>query len=187
MATIPRERAYDMFLTGDAYCNAGRMLYAEVGRGGSSPFKYVITANLALGLELYFKCLTVLDNKEPKRDHDLKSHFDALSLGNQNAIRKAHKSYLENDRQRDARLAEIRQNGQNPDEVLDFDSSLNKSAKAFVQSRYPFDPLYETHTYTAGPIEIATRTLIVDLNPAWDDALRGLLARPDMPPILPVR
>ena len=79
MSTIPRERAYDMFLVGEAYCNAGKSLYSQFGMGGSSHFKYVIAANFALGLELYFKCLLVMDDKDPQYHHNLKGHFDKLS------------------------------------------------------------------------------------------------------------
>ena len=93
-----------------------------------------------------------MDGKSLKKKHDLKSLFDALSPVSKDAVRKNHQEVLKTSPSMRDEFARLRQCGENPDEIFDFDGSLQKSAKAFEQSRYPFDPSYETHTYLAAPI-----------------------------------
>jgi hypothetical protein len=179
---------YEAFLIGEAYCNSGHFLDQKFSGKGNSDFKYVIAANLALGLELYLKCLLMLDGQEPKRDHDLEGHFGRLPIVDKDAIRLAHKEYLSSDPDGIATCEQARSDGANPDEVYEFDSSLKKSALAFVRCRYPFDPGYKTPlSYLAVPIEQATRVVIVRRNPGWEHAFWGLKNRSEMLPRPPVR
>jgi hypothetical protein len=119
--------------------------------------------------------------------HNLKKHFEGLSLANQKAIREYHKEILKTDSSLQSEYAKLKQDGQNPDQIFDFDNALQSSANAFVQSRYPFDPRFGMHAYLAAPIEIATRRVIVDRHPGWDGAFWALQFRPHIPPTSQVR
>lgn len=176
---------FEAFLVAEAYCYAGRILVSQFPEPIPQDMTYVIAANLALGLELYLKCLILLDGKNPKRKHNLKSLFDELSPKSKDAIQKNHRELLKTDPSIRAESAKLRLRGENPERVFDFHSSLQKSANAFEQSRYPFDPSYEAHTYLAVPIEKATRRVIIDRNPGWKDSFAFHLSRPDTPPTSP--
>ena len=187
MIPIPVERAYDMFLLAEAYRASVVISLSTFRMDGSAHFKYVVASNSAMSLELYFKCLLLSDGVQPEYHHDLRGHFKKLSPINQQTIRENHKHLLESDPATDARIARIRQDGENQDEVSDFDTSLASSALAFVQCRYPFDPNYGQLAYLAQPIADATRKTIVDRDPGWDQALCQLELRPDMPARLQAR
>ena len=181
MTAIPRERAYDMFLIGEAYCYAGQTLADHIGDLPAREMRYVVTANLALGLELYFKCLALMDGGSVRLSHDLVKLFGELPLNTQNAIRDSHKQYLKSDIHQHTCVS-AKDHGQDPDKLFEFDSSLAASNRAFEKSRYPYDPDYTDHAYLAVPIERATRKVIIDRHPAWKNSFANLQSRPDKPP-----
>src|SRR5262249_38824385 len=127
-------------------------------------------------------CLIVLDGRTPDKHHDLRKHFDVLPPCDKDAIMKGYDDVLRTDPGLRAEYERLRQDGQNPGRIFDFDTVLDDSARAFEKSRYPYDPQYKAHTYLAVPIEIAARKVIVAMHPAWDNALQNLISRPDTPP-----
>ena len=116
----------------------------------------------------------------------ISNHFlTSYPQKSKDAIRKNHRELLKTDPSLRDEFARLRQRGENPERVFDFHGSLQKSANAFEQSRYPFDPSYEAHTYLAIPIERATRRVIIDRNPGWQDSFAFHLSRPGTPPTSP--
>jgi hypothetical protein len=178
MTAIPRERAYDIFLIGEAYCYAGQTLADHIGDLPAREMRYVVTANLAFGLELYLKSLALMDVGSIRPSHDLAKLFGDLPPNTQDAIRDSHKEYLKSDaHQRTCMAAKHR--GEDPNKLFEFDSSLAASNRAFEKSRYPYDPDYSDHAYLAVPIERATRKVIIDRHPAWANSFVNLQSRPD--------
>jgi hypothetical protein len=175
--------AYDAFIMGESFLNSSDLLAQHVGHmfRGRLPrdFQYVIAANSAFSLELYFKCLKALEEKDVLRIHNLRILFDDLTQSSQTEVRASHADILMNDLKMPDKRAKVQADGQNPDQIFDFDYSLDQSAEAFEQCRYPFDPDYTDLAYIAGPIEKATRAVIVARQPSWNKAFWSLQDRPD--------
>jgi hypothetical protein len=142
MSTVRTYDPYEAFLVGEAYNESGWIITRCFPPGEiPSDFKYVITANFALGLELYFKCLIVMGGEAPEEIHNLRTLFEALSQGNQTAIRKGYTEILKENQCR-MEYEMLKQSGKNPDKLFRFERVLNECALAFEKSRYPFDPKY---------------------------------------------
>jgi hypothetical protein len=178
MATDWEHVCFGAFLLGDAYIKSARILdqFIETIFCGHIPdeYQYVITANRAFGLELYFKCLLGREKKDVEQNHNLRTFFYELSITTQRAIKKEYSQVLKTDPCYVSEFDRLKRDKKNPDKVFGFANVLDKSALAFVKSRYPFDDDHKWHEYLAAPIEIATRRVIVSLEPGWDGALENL-------------
>ena len=73
------------------------VLATQFGEEVPADFEYVINVNLAFCLELYLKCLLVLDGRTPKKDHKLRGHFDKLAQDTQGGIRTEYQQILKTD------------------------------------------------------------------------------------------
>jgi hypothetical protein len=177
MSSAPPYDPYEAFLIAEAFRNSWQILRSQFGEDIPQHFNYVIATNAAFSLELYLKCLLVIDGQTPKANHNLKLQFDALPPNNRDAIRTGYADILKTDRYLQEQKMRLKEEGKNPDKIFRFESVLNESALAFEKSRYPFDPRYKVHTYLAEPIERATRKVIVAIHPSWDRAFRNLLRR----------
>jgi hypothetical protein len=177
----PRYSAYDVFLTAEAFNKSGRFLRLQFPGILPSLFEPVIIVNRAFCLELYLKCLLVIEQKTPKWNHKLDDQFGDLTQANQNAIRKEYDAVLAEPDML-AEFKELRNAGKNPEELYDFVSLLADSSDAFQRSRYPFEPSHQLQGYRAVPIEIATRRVIISIYPRWDHAFENLINRSAPPP-----
>ncbi len=94
MAVTKEGEASEWFLMAEAYDQSSRILFK--GFHGRTPayFEYVIAANFAFGLELYLKCLIVLDGQRPKLHHNLRTHFLSIPQPAQTAIEKRYRKIL---------------------------------------------------------------------------------------------
>jgi hypothetical protein len=171
---------YEVFLIGEAFRYGAEILLMSLGGGPLADlgdFQYVLTANHALALEHYFKCLLLMDCKRPENHHVLWKHFEKLPCGTQDAIRKRYDEIVKADASLQAEFARLREVGEDPDQIFDFDNALRASSKTFEQSRYPYDPKYKTHAYFGDRIARAVRSIIVDRDPARDMAFVNLMKR----------
>src|SRR5262249_51585166 len=136
----------DVFLTGEAYRHGAEFLRDHLGQGPMEElgdFRYVITANHALALELYLKCLLLLDKRQPGKHHEVDKHFKKLLRNTQDAIRIRYKDIVRTHPYMQSECARLREAGEDPDKIFDLDNALRDSSKAFDQSRYPYDPGYK--------------------------------------------
>jgi hypothetical protein len=168
---------YEVFLTAEAFRASSRLLIAHVPPGAPLGYEYVINTNLAFCLELYLKCLLLIEKRPAGRHHKLKKHFEELEQNHQDAIRKEYEKILKTDPLILAEFSTLKQNGEDPDKIWDFDAVLSDNSEAFERSRYPFDPDHKIQGYRAVPIEIATRKVIVSIHRSWQNAFNNLVAR----------
>jgi hypothetical protein len=177
MPDNPPYHPLDAFIFAEAYIRGGWILKDNLPRTSPPLFDYVITANFALGLELYLKCLLITEGTLPDEVHNLRTLFNQLSKEKQLAIKKDYRRIIREDPYIKREKERLKQTGKNPDKVFRFERVLNEAALAFEKSRYPFDGQYkkQNHEYLAVPIAIATRNLIVKIEPTWDGKLAAII------------
>jgi hypothetical protein len=182
---MPDEMPYrpdQAFIFGEAYIRAGWTVKDVCGVRAPEPVIYVIAANMALGLELYLKCLLLLEGQVPAEKHNLKLHFDALSKESRTEIRREYARILKADAHMKSEKKRVKERGQNPDKIFRFDRVLDEAALAFEKSRYPFDPQYKKHSYLAVPIAEATKKRIIRIKPEFGAVAEMILGPIGAPP-----
>jgi hypothetical protein len=129
-----------------------------------------VTMIAAFSLELYLKCLHVMDHaSSPEQTHNLKYLFEALSGTTKRKIEK----YFDPTAGQ-AALDDIRKKLP-PNAVIwhlplkfDLSFAIFASSKAFEYVRYAYErPAYVTEQWCGGPIIDAIRKLIAEQNPTW--------------------
>jgi hypothetical protein len=172
--------SYDVFLTGEAFRHGAEIILEWLRNAPLADlgdFKYVLMANHAFALELYFKCLLFMDGKKPGKHHELEKHFNDLPPSSQDVIRKRYDEIVNADASLQAEYARLREAGEDPDQTYGFEKALRASSRTFERSRYPYDPAYKTHSYLGASIAQAIRSVIVERHPAWDKAFWNLQDR----------
>jgi hypothetical protein len=175
---------YDIFLTADAYFESAKILrrsLSPVDMNNLEDFQYVLVANHSFALELFLKCLLVMDRQKVPHHHRLDDLFKGLLPSTRDMIRNCYMDILEKDPAK-AEYARLRGVGEDPEKTFALDNALAASSRAFEYSRYPYDPSYRTHAYFGDWIAEAVRKVVIDRRPAWDGAVWRLLARRSIPP-----
>jgi hypothetical protein len=118
----------------------------------------------AFTLELYLKCLLVLQNGEVEREHDLRKLFDELTPATQQRLRDLTRPHLA---AAEKYFADAISDG-SPIPKVDFDLLLDWSRRAFEYARYVYEGLPPQSGWMAGGIVYAARAAILELHPEWE-------------------
>jgi hypothetical protein len=177
----PKPASYEasaVFMAGVRYDYASRVLAWECGnRILSGDLNQTLPAMLpqivlsAFAIELYFKCLIVLDSgNEPRREHALTELFVDLASDRQTSIRKwfyfTHNSVKE--------LIDLaRVYGSS-----DFESSLALASRIFDRWRYCYELPEDTPMALTEPILRAACETILEARPDWRPHAESLSTRP---------
>jgi hypothetical protein len=143
MAATPRGRPADpavLFRYGEMIRNVmGDLVEAKEPWNRPEEWKWLIAYNCAFKAEIYLKCVRAAETGLVREGHDLLILFEDLGLPAQRAIRKHYARIIkeENVRRVIARAAKSR--GEDPDEVIGFDSALKRSKDAFKVLRYAYE------------------------------------------------
>jgi hypothetical protein len=117
----------------------------------------------AVGLELYLKCLAIMDGKQAREDsHHLWKLFTYLNGATQNKIRQRAEPRLQ------ANMVKFRDEHGNEFALTDFDKILKLSSGAIRTARYPYEGIPSGAGWAAGSILIAAREVILEMKPEWD-------------------
>lgn len=149
-------RATRTIVTAFAYLDKDEPLQSE-----DSEYYAPIAVNSCFSLELYFKCISHMENQAYEAKHELVSLFSHISPSAQQSIKKAYVRYIsgnENLRQTFA-----------VDELA-FDNVLKSANKAFVDFRYFFEKKHGDYVLISGIIK-ATRAYIISRQPNWKQLL----------------
>ena len=126
---------------------------------GLLPYLFPMVICSAYSLELYLKCLILIEGGKSGSLHDLEKLFSKITPESQEIVRA---SYEARRPKVNAGLAAI------PVPKTDFDFVLHWSAKAFEHFRYAFEGLVHSQEgWMAGPICDCVRERIVELRPDW--------------------
>jgi hypothetical protein len=138
--------------------------------------------NLVFSLELYLKCLILLETNKSERGHNLKVLFSLVSTTAQQNIKNTYQDFLDKNPhiEREAKeFAALLQKHAAQFAIpssftytgVDFDTIIDESKDAFQQFRYIFDPTLNKNKVsfsTLQSIASAIKKAIWDLEPTWD-------------------
>jgi HEPN domain-containing protein len=155
----------DIFVVADQFWHATDYLRRRKKNDVQNP----IIACAAFALELYLKCLFVMEGGQPTNEHNLKKLFRKLSQPVQTEIRSYFSAnsgdlrvHLENVYQR---------RGKNPPKGDLFDFALRVSKNAFMNFRYLFEHGLPAETgWVADMIVEGARHAILRRQPDWAEA-----------------
>ncbi len=118
----------------------------------------------ALSLEIYFKCLLVIETGTAPQTHDLRYLFNRLNPATQQKIRANYMPFML-EAQRVISESAIASGVAPPN--VDFDFVLNLSRNAFNITRYIYEGIPAMSGWVANGIVFATRQAILEKHPLW--------------------
>lgn len=150
-----------------AFAQSGGMLLTAGTQGNRPQQTFPGIVCSAFSLELYLKCLILLEGNKYTGTHKLDKLFQKLSQDSQTAIRNGCTPLLQ---MQNIWNGVPRPPSSPPLPVLDFDYALQASRNAFDVFRY----VYETEKLDGGnwfgqPIIQCTKERIIALRPEWKD------------------
>ena len=168
MATRPSKvSAENAFRTAEAFFEASEVLHAS-GRAGNEKLLVIVFATLAsFQLEMYLKCLLLLEEGLHREGHNVLKLFQCLSDKTQTELTKAHNEYLA---QFPAFLALLRHKNLSPDLI----SLLDRGHRGFTEFRYAHENKGGKSTWALTGLMMPIRERILKLKPQWKDILTSL-------------
>jgi hypothetical protein len=124
-----------------------------------------LAVNSAFAVELYFKCLRILERKPNKKSHELKWLFDHLEPGHQAAIKGYYDAAIKGDPYAKRVEAAV------PHMKHDVDTVLTAMDTAFEDWRYQFEKTKTLTYFGFEHLRRAVERLILDIQPAWRPSL----------------
>jgi hypothetical protein len=152
-----------IFLFAEQYKHASNWLALSRRNGFEHEVRIPAVVCSAFALELFLKCLLVIEGRK-STGHDLRELFDSLSDDAKTRIRDRFAPRLPEAQQMIRESAAAA--GVDAPHV-DFDSILDLSKAAFVQTRYIYEGIAPGTGWAASGILDATRQVILDLKPAF--------------------
>lgn len=162
-----------IFKAAEAFFQACHLLWAAAEFGFKQVRPVVIATNSALALELYLKCLCVLEHGAFVGKHDAGALFQLLRRQTRQTLEKQWNT-LSSDSEWWQRLQDT------GDGKLHMAFRLGKDA--FVRFRYSFEPEAKGLEWGLGMLVLVVRERILTLHPEWADELT-----PYFPPKSPNR
>lgn len=155
---------HEMFFQADLYGLAAQHL-GELASTVKQEMIWPQVALSSLGLELFFKCLILVEGKSYGRVHDLLGLFQIIPRGSQDEIRRLYSPFIPNkQRVLDGMHKHLNRPGAPP--VVTVDLILQLSRLAFPKARYAFEHRFGTgEGWFAGDLHIPTRQVILGLRP----------------------
>ncbi|MGA2483347.1 MAG: hypothetical protein ABSF92_09530 [Candidatus Acidiferrales bacterium] len=147
-----------IFGTAEVYLTGASML---ANRLPDLMFPWVMCS--AFSLELYLKCLILVERGTLEKGHDLADLFSKTTPESQKAIRASYESHKAKMEAMYAAVKGI------PAPKTDFDYVLHISADAFVKFRYAFEQGTGGGDFgwSASPISECVRGRLLELHPDW--------------------
>jgi hypothetical protein len=151
-----------MFLVAEQYWKASHQLAQPASREDVA-FPTVVCA--AFALEIYLKCLLVMQTGKFSPSHNLKHIFGELPSATQARIRDLFAPYLPMVQKT---VTKMTKPGSPLPPTVDFDFVMNLSQDAFTVTRYVYEGVPSMSGWMGTPIVRATRTAILELHPDWE-------------------
>jgi hypothetical protein len=132
-------------------------------------YNYPLAVNHAFCLEIYLKCLVILEGGTPGRDHRLKNLFELLDPSTQEKAKRHYDEIRSSDPYSQYKAAELKRLGRDPERESNFDAAILSGSDAFVKMRYAYEGI-ASENYLLMPLEFAIRRIILERNPSWKPA-----------------
>ena len=165
-----------VFTTAEVYRASAQVLSKFIANGMPHYMFPMVTCS-AFSLELYLKCLILIEGNESEKSHDLERLFSSLAGESQIAIRTNYQKCAIHET---AKLFAAR--GMPPHPSTDFDFVLHASASAFENFRYAYEGIRKNPAgWMADPIRDCVRERILESYRDWENLPYGF-GGPLLPP-----
>jgi len=142
---------HDIFLTAEAFDRACQALADTIPKQDAFTRSIVIGHNAALTLELYLKCLLVLEHGSYVEGHDSQKLFRLLGRQTKQALEKKWKKVVAG-----------------TEWFEDLEECLSLGRDSFVKFRYAFEPASVGVVWALGALIPIVKSLILHLRPQWE-------------------
>jgi hypothetical protein len=171
----PCPNPHNVFRVAIAFTAAGDAIIEKFGDQPPDCIEFPCAINRSFSLELYIKCLIILDKGIYFEDHNAKKAFNMLLPETRRQCEELYDQIRANDPLCKRESERLRRQGEDPEKYFKLKIALTRGALAFMQLRYPFETNI-SFDYALGPLELAARKVILDRKPEWNPALGQALA-----------
>jgi transcriptional regulator with XRE-family HTH domain len=156
----------EVFRTAWGFSQTARILIERYRKQDGHHFIAPLAVNSALAVELYLKCLLLLEGKSYAPVHDLKSLFDSVDTDDKERI----KQFFTEDIARKEYIKRIQ--ASNPEMRYEVEPILEAANKAFEEWRYIFEEKdYTRYYYGLEEVREAVERIILEIKPEWGRTL----------------
>ena len=163
MVEIPpalRDKQFFVFTTAETFRDASEVISAAM-HNGKTHLGWAYAVMGALSLEIYLKCLLLIECGQHPASHNIKKLFMQLPSRTRGPLRKRHNELAIND----PVFINVRER---LNVATDLDSLLERGQNSFEIMRYPYDFALEDDTaFGFHILREVIRLRILDLRPQW--------------------
>jgi hypothetical protein len=153
------------FLSGEAFLEICKVLIAAIKSGNTRILTLAIATNAAFSLEMYLKCLLLLEHGQAPRVHDIYDLFHALSSSTQSELTKDHEKFVNSN---PLFLEQACQTGS----TTDLEELLKLGRNAFTDFRYAHEQIPSGTVWGLNGLTFCVCQRILKLRPDWKTALQ---------------
>jgi hypothetical protein len=154
--------ARQIFRVAAVYEEASNVIHNAMSNDKKMYLAVTHGAIAAFALELYLKCLLVIEhNAAPPEEHNPKELFRLLRRQTKQSLRRQHNEWAPKQQAFQNLKKHI------PDWEFDLDSLLEQAQDAFTQLRYSYEGLREGMGFSLNGFTWFVRNRILKLHPEW--------------------
>jgi len=146
------------FLSAEAFLEICKVLIAAVRRGNMKILTLAIATNAAFSLEMYLKCLLLLEEGRAPYGHDIYRLFHSLSQSTRSELTKDHEAFVNS---KPSFAAQARQTGTS----TNLEELLKLGRNAFTAFRYAHEQIPSKTDFGLNGLTCCVRERILKLRP----------------------
>jgi HEPN domain len=146
------------FTSAEAFLEVCKVLWAANKSGNTRILTLAVATNASFALEMYLKCLLILEQGQAPREHDLHKLFHALSSMTQSQLTKDHEGYLKSKGW----------------PIDDLEELLKRGRNAFADFRYAHEQVPTGTDFRLNNLTYCVRERILKAQPEWRSALQEI-------------
>jgi HEPN domain-containing protein len=152
-----------VFLNAEAFLEVSKVALDASNKGNTKILNLALATTTSFALEIYLKCLLLLETGNAPRDHDLYNLFHSLKSATQSELTKDHEKFVKLNPAFKARLTE-------EGLPLDLEELLKRGRNAFVDFRYAYEHDPVRSDFALNGLTKCVREQILKIQPDWDSA-----------------
>ena len=164
------------FVTAEAFLEVCKVLNKAIESGNTRILTLAMATNAAFSLEMYLKCLLLLEKGHASRSHDIHDLFHALSESTQAQLTKDHQDFVDS---HSSFTVQARQTG-SPNNLEEL---LNLGRNTFTDFRYAHERIPSKTIFGLNGLTFCVRERILKLRPDWKSALEEIAGAESVPAV----
>jgi hypothetical protein len=153
------------FVSAEAFLEICKVLTAAINSGNRGILSLALATNAAFSLEMYLKCLLLLEEQRAPHLHDMHDLFHALSSSTQSELIEAHENFVSFN---PSFIEQARQT----ESQTDLENLLKLGRNAFTDFRYVHERIPSETVWGLNGLTKCVRERILELQPSWNSALQ---------------